>query len=49
MISKRSCNCIQWALFAVLVIVFSLILNWTLHNIYPDKETRTESVQAVGE
>jgi hypothetical protein len=49
MISKRSCNCIKWILLAALAIVFSLILNWTLHNIYPDKEDPTESVQAVGE
>jgi len=49
MISKRECSCMKWTLFAVLAIVFSLILNWTLHNIHPDKETRTESVQAVGE
>jgi len=49
MISKRACNCMQWALFATLTVIFLLILNYTLHSIHPDKETRTESVQAVGE
>lgn len=49
MISKRSSNSIKWALFATICIAHLLIFIWAMQKTHPDKETRTESVQAVGE